>query len=143
MAKGHGGSRAGAGRRPDFKFHVRMAIGVAYEAALADIAEKAATKKYQGHKAIKQIAKLRGEMGKVRGRFIERAIGVKKTTPLSDKIDKIGRFRSVPVKRPKGSSLEIMKMIAKDFRTSARMVRSCVNEFRKARTKLRRDLNRG
>ena len=138
MAGKHGGKRKGAGRKAQFRRPIdRMKIGGECEAEARKLAEQRADERYEALPDVQKIRKQQEIILRAQQRFVRPSPPGKLTPSAVGQIDKIGRFHSIPITRPKGHRDAIIKKVAKKHNLTIRTVRECWRVFRKACNKMR------
>jgi hypothetical protein len=147
MKSGHGGRRAGAGRKSGGKLNLmeRIVIGAEFDREWRKVQEAEGRDKYytvarnadDQHEIERQQEKLRDARAHLT-QPQQKNIAKKRWKKVDAALDKIGRPRSMPLKRPRGQratvTAEVVNWWNQQFpkkRITARYVKTCHDEYRK------------
>lgn len=130
-----GGKRKGSGRKPGLPFWIKLRVGAFCEDCHQEETKRQAENRHEARRDIKAIRRAQEQPRQIRERVQKRfsapdwrrqlrnLFDSKMERPLnrlghvSAQIEKLGRYRSAPLKRPKGVRSKILKAATEKFRT--------------------------
>jgi hypothetical protein len=144
MKSGHGGRRAGAGRKPVLGLVDRISVGAEFERRWLEVQEAEAEAKYdmvaRNADAQHEIEKHQERLRDARVHLTQpqqKNIAKKRWKEVDASLDKIGRSRSMPLKRPKGQRAAVINNVVDWWNErfpgseiTPRYVAECIVEYR-------------